>query len=90
MLNIMDPYKKHKHLINQLLSALPFEDHTRKIVAEYMDAGEYGIAFDQIVQDIFEYRISLRAADYRQIDALAQLMKLPEEDYTFLEPQIIS
>ena len=86
----MDPYKKHKHLIDQLLTALPFEEHTRKIVAEYLDAGEYGIVFDQIVHDIYEYRISLKATDYRQIEALAQLMKLPEEDYTFLEPQIIS
>lgn len=89
MLNVMDPYKKHKNLIDQLLIALPFDDHTRKIVAEYLDAVEYGIAFDQIVHDIFECRISLKAADYRQIEALAQLMKLPQEDYTFLEPQII-
>lgn len=89
MLNVMDSYKKHKHLIDQLLIVLPFADQTRKIVAEYLDAGEYGIAFDQIVQDIFEYRISIKAADYRQIETLAQLMQLPEEDYTFLKPQII-
>lgn len=89
MLPIMDPYKKHKHLIAQLLAALSFADPTRKIIAEYLEAGEYGIAFDQIVQDIFEYRIPMKAADYRQIEALAQLMQLPEDEYTFLKPQRI-
>ncbi len=49
-----------------------------------MDAGEFGIVFDQIVHDIYEYRIPINSADYSLIKDLAQLIELPEENYTFL------
>jgi|GEM_PF-2273304 len=68
----------------QLLASLPFNDNTRKIIREYMDAGEFGIVFDQIVHDIYEYRIPINSADYSLIKDLAQLIELPEENYTFL------
>lgn len=86
MFNIPGFYQKHKSLIRQLAASLPFDDNTRKIVREYMDAGEFGIVFDQIVHDIYEYRIPINNTEYSLIEDLAQLMALPEENYTFLKP----
>lgn len=86
MFNIPGFYQKHKSLIRQILASLPFDDNTRKIVREYMDAGEFGIVFDQIVHDIYVYRIPINIDAYSLIEDLAKLMELPEENYTFLKP----
>ncbi|OGX83912.1 MafI family immunity protein [Hymenobacter glacialis] len=74
-------------LVKQLLVeaerlGLPSRDTT--IAQEYLDYAEWGLAFEHIVTQIFEYAISLTASFYEQVEVCAESMKMPPEAYSIL------
>lgn len=85
MLNFLDPYKRQKKAILELKSNLSLDDNAKEIIQEYIDANEFGIAFEQIVYEINENEIKITSSTYDQINQLAQLMMIPDDNYKFLQ-----
>lgn len=88
MFNSLNPYRKHKKAIRELLAALTLAQSAKKIIQEYVEAHEYGLAFEHIVYEINENKIIITPAIYDKIYLLAVLMKLPEATYAFLKALI--
>lgn len=74
-------------LVKQLLVeaarlGLPARDTV--IAQEYLDYAEWGLAFEHIVTQLFEYAIPLTANFYEQVEACAESMGIAPEKYSIL------
>lgn len=74
-------------LIHQLLAqagrlGLPTQDAA--IAQEHLDYAEWGLAFEHIVVQLFEYAIPLTADFYEQVETCAERMKIAPEAYSIL------
>lgn len=65
---------------------LPYRDVTN--ATEMLEHAESGVAFDIIVQQLYEYGILIDDAYYQLIKITAEKMKLPEQDFIFLKELI--
>lgn len=70
---------------SRLLDARP-EDI--KIAREYLREGEYGLAWDQLVSQIYEYQINIDQYYYDLVEEIAQKMRIGENEYSFLKELI--
>lgn len=84
----INPYRKHKKVIRELLAALPLTHYAATVIQEYVAAHEYGLAWEHIVYEINDNKIIITPAVYGKIHESAKLMKLPEAAYAFLKALI--
>lgn len=57
-------------------------------IEEYINEGEYGIAFNEILYELYENNISFDSTYYNDVESLALLMALEESEYTFMKSLI--
>ena len=74
-------------MVQQLLTeagrlGLPAQDTV--IAREYLDYAEWGLAFEHIVTQLFEYAIPLTADFYEQVEVCAERIKIAPEAYSIL------
>lgn len=55
-----------------------------------MEAGEWGLALDQICPQLYEYQISISAETFQLIGDAARLMELPPEECLYVEELVTS
>jgi hypothetical protein len=53
-----------------------------------LDNREYGLAFDTIITQLYEYEIEIDPEFYGMIVKIAQKMKISENEYSFMEELI--
>jgi len=81
--------------INQLLSdliknAAPIGLSSRDIsnAQEYLEYREYGLCFDTLVTQLYEFDIEINEEYYAMIVKAADAMQLPVEEYSFMRELI--
>jgi len=55
---------------------------------EFVEYNEYGLAFEHVVDQLYEYGITVNAEFYRLLKAIADRMKLPEQRFVFISELI--
>lgn len=61
-----------------------------KNAQDFIDHGEFGLAFDTIVVQMYEYDIEIDTDLYTLIETIATKMDLPLENYLFMKELIRS
>lgn len=64
------------------LLGLPEQDCV--IANDFLQYHEYGLAFDTILTQMYEFDIPIDTELYQQIETIAQRMSLDTEDYVFM------
>jgi len=59
-----------------------------EIAQEYLREGEYGLAWDQLVSQMYEYQINIDQDYYDLVAEIAQKMRIGENEYSFLREVI--
>ena len=52
---------------------------------EFIEHREYGLCFDTVVTQIYEYDIQISAPFYRSVSEIAKELNVSEESYSFLK-----
>ena len=65
---------------------LPAQDLTN--AQSFLDHIEFGLCFDTIITQIYEYEIEITSEFYDSIIVIADQMKLPVESYSFMKERI--
>ena len=74
-------------LIDQaVVFGLPDQDVAN--AAELLEYNEFELAFDSLVEQLYEYSISINAEYYQLVKTSAEKMKLPEQSFIFLKELI--
>jgi hypothetical protein len=55
---------------------------------EYLQYNEFGLCFDTIVTQMYEYNIEIDEEFYIQIEKVASTMKIPVSGYSFMKELI--
>jgi hypothetical protein len=55
---------------------------------EYLEHNEYGVCFELIVIQLYEFNIQINRAFYLEVDNVAGKLEFPQENYSFLEKLI--
>jgi hypothetical protein len=55
-----------------------------EIAREYLREGKYGLAWDQLVSQIYEYQINIDQDYYNPVEEIAQKMRIGEKEYNLL------
>jgi hypothetical protein len=55
-----------------------------KHAIEFLEHHEYGLCFDQLVTQLYEFEILISEGFYRHVDEAAKQMHLPTESYIFI------
>lgn len=55
---------------------------------EYLEYNEYGLCFDLIITQLYEFNIEIDKAFYSIISEIAKELDLSEESYSFMEELI--
>ncbi len=55
---------------------------------EFVEAGEPGLAFEQIVVQLYEFSIPINAELYEAAVQCGTLLKIPADEYSFLKELI--
>lgn len=80
-------YQKIAEQINKAMElGLPEKDIN--IAKEYLDYNEYEVSFNHIVTQLYEYAILIDQPFYDLTLEIADLMKIPENEYGFLKELI--
>ncbi|UOQ77121.1 MafI family immunity protein [Hymenobacter sp. 5516J-16] len=79
--------KLHEQLVTELLAAsheagLPSRDYAN--AQDMLSVGEYGCAFDIIVQQLYEHEVEISPNLFALVDRVANSMLLNPECYFFL------
>lgn len=53
-----------------------------------LEHAEYECAFDIIVQQLYEFGISISAEYFQRLDVIAKRLNLPEQNYSFVKKLI--
>ena len=69
-------------VLDLLKGKLPKEDKMQ--AREEIAAGEYGLAFEIICQQLFEYEVRISMADYQRLEAMGRRMELSEDAWVML------
>lgn len=80
----MNMKKNLKELI-ECSSILGLDKKDCQNALEYLEYNEYGLSFDTIITQLFEYDIEISIEFYSLIEKIANLMELPEESYNFMK-----
>lgn len=83
--------KKIKELLLVLIDSsegkgLEFSDLI--VARDYLQHGEFGLCFDTIVTQMYEYNIEIDEEFYIQIEKVASMMKIPVSGYSFMKELI--
>jgi Cu2+-containing amine oxidase len=78
------PDGRYAHIEGQLERLLPavhphFDSDIGWLIREYMDVGEYGLAFEAICETLTQKGIPISAKYFEAIDDLGRRMSVPEE-----------
>jgi hypothetical protein len=79
--------KKRKRLI-KLINGSKFLGLPEKdiiVCKEFVKNREYGLAFDHLVTQLYEFDIEINKVYYKEIKAYAELINLNENDYNFVQ-----
>ncbi len=49
---------------------------------------EYGLAFDTIITQLYEYEIKIYKEFYNSIESIAKKMDIPEDEYSFMKESV--
>jgi hypothetical protein len=60
----------------------------QRIVNEYLEYHEFGLAFDQILYELHEFKIPINSLFYLQIEELATMMDLSKDNYLHMKELI--
>ena len=63
-----------------------FTEAERSAVFEFIDVGEYGLAFDSICSIVLEKNITISREIYDRLSELGKLMELNPDTWTKLKP----
>lgn len=55
---------------------------------EYIEYNEYGVGFELVLSQLYEFEISIDKEFYLMLVHIAKELKLPPEDYLFMEELI--
>ena len=64
--------------------AAQLQSQSVSIIREYLKEDEFGLAFDQILYEVFEHDIKITATLYEHIELLANLMEIESAKYEFI------
>ncbi len=86
-------FKKNilKNKLRGLLSTLLIlrnSNEVKKIVEEYIDYNEYGLAFEHITYELHENEISISNEYFLQLQEMGKALGLAEKEYAFLKELI--
>ena len=56
-----------------------------KNAIKLVDHREYGLAFDVVVTQLYEYEIGIDPEFYNLVMKLANMMNIPEDEYSFMK-----
>lgn len=59
-----------------------------EIAQEYLENREYGLCFDVVITQLYDYGKTISLSFYYLIEFLALEMKIPEEDYGYIKEMI--
>jgi len=82
-------YAKLETRLREILESLTFPSEERRWVEEYLDAGEYGLAFEVICETIEKHRLRIPAATYRAMDEVGRQMLLNEKTWNSLSALVL-
>lgn len=88
--SIIKEFNREKYIkkeLNILINELSLNDSIYKKhdeLKEYIEANEYGIAWDWLIDIIHTNNIQISSENYDKIKEIAQLMKYSEDKYSFL------
>jgi hypothetical protein len=83
----MKDYNRIKLLINKSRE-LGLSEKDINNSQELFENREYGLSFDLIVTQIYEYDLSIDEDFYLLVEQIAEDMEIPEEQYVFLKELI--
>ena len=81
-------FNKKKRILTALLEGarqLDLSPRDLSSAQEYLEHDEYGVCFDHIVTQMYEYDIAITTDFYNLVVKAANEMKLSENDYSFLQ-----
>lgn len=55
---------------------------------EYLEYNEWGLAFDTIITQLYEYDFEIKEQDFKLIVDIAMKMELPEDEYIYINELI--
>ncbi len=84
--------KKKKRLINLIKEGSSFGLAEKDILIskEFVENREYGLAFDHLITQLYEFDIEINKSYYGEIRRYAKLININEDDYIFVQELIRS
>ncbi|MFC0514394.1 MafI family immunity protein [Mucilaginibacter angelicae] len=70
-------------LIN-LAGQLGLNEKDIKVAEEYLEYYEWGLSFEHLITQIFEYDVEIDQLFYKMVSDIAVDLKLPDSEYSFL------
>jgi hypothetical protein len=71
-----------------LLDSTDFRKEDKKNAEEYLMYNEWGLSLDTIVSQLYEFDIKISTELFNKIKGIAERMKIPESDFSFLKKLI--
>lgn len=56
---------------------------------EYLENREYGLAFDTVITQLYEYEVEIGVEFYELVSEIGRKMKIDEKEYSYLKELII-
>ena len=81
-------FNKKKRILTALLDGarqLGLSPRDLSSAQEYLEHDEYGVSFDHIITQMYEYDIEITSGFYDLIVKAANEMKLSEDEYSFMK-----
>jgi hypothetical protein len=67
---------------------LGIDERDAKNAKEFIEHHEYGLCFDTVVTQMYEYDIEIDSEYYDLIDKIGKSLSLPNESYSFMKELI--
>ena len=81
----MNNLKEELQLLIDKANNLGLKEIDKNIAQEYLDNREYGLTFDTIVEQLYEYNILIDLETFNLIKNIILKMKLSESNYSFIK-----
>lgn len=59
-----------------------------KNAKDLLEYREYGLAFDTVITQLYEYEVEISSEVYEYIKVIAEMMNMPENEFSFMKELI--
>jgi hypothetical protein len=81
----MRKLKKALVLLVDSATALGLRDEDARNALEYLEYHEWGLCFDIVIRQLYEYDVEIDINFYTLIEQIDQEMKLPPDEYSYMK-----